>query len=104
MRIILALPGRRLVLAAAASLRGGRLIGGDHVLVRAHRLAFSGAGIQVEHAGGLGREPRVADEYPRLVLPGFDGVLAQSPSHGGYGYREAVVGDGLASQIGTAPP
>ena len=41
--------------AAAAGLDGGLLVAGDDVLVLAERFAVEGAGVQVQHAGGLGR-------------------------------------------------
>ena len=47
---------RRLGVAPAAGLEPGLLIGADHVVVGAERLAVAGAGVEVQHPGGFGRE------------------------------------------------
>ncbi len=69
--------------AAQAGLDGGLLVGGDHVVASAERLAFPFSRVQVQHAGGLGLEVRVAGEDPRPDPPRLDGILGQPPPDGG---------------------
>lgn len=69
--------------AAAAGLDGGLLIGAEHVLVGAGRLAVEDPAVQVEDPGAFGGEVRVPDEDPGAVLPGLEGVLGQPAAHGG---------------------
>jgi hypothetical protein len=64
-------------------LDGGLLIGGDHIVLRAQRLPVLDPLVQVEHPLCLGLEVGVGDEDPRLVLPGFEGVLGQPSPHRG---------------------
>jgi len=52
------------VVAAAAGLDAGLLVGGDHVLVVFERDPLELAGVEVEHAGGLGPEVGGAGKDP----------------------------------------
>ena len=69
--------------AAAPGLDGGLLVGGDHIVVRAQRFPVPHPLVQVQYPLRPGLEVGVGDEDPRLVLPGFEGVLGQQAAHGG---------------------
>ena len=74
---------------AHAGLDAGFLISAEHGLVLAERFAFPFALVEVQDAGGLEGEVRVAGEDPRPVLPGFQGIVGEPAAHGGR--REAGV-------------
>jgi hypothetical protein len=58
---------------AHAGLDAGLLVGAEHVLVVAERFPFPFPLVEVQDAGGLEGEVRVAGEDPRPVLPGLQG-------------------------------
>ena len=90
--------------AASQRLELGFFICADHVLVLAEIVAAPGPGVEVEDAGSLGREVRVAGEDPGSVLPGLDGIVGQpAPHRGGTDRVHDPAGDGLGCQLGTGP-
>jgi hypothetical protein len=81
------------------------LIGANHVLVVAQRLAVPQPVVQVQHPTGLDREVRVTREDPRPVLPRLDHVLTQPPPHGGGRDRlHHSACDRSGGQLSAAPP
>jgi len=82
---------------AVQGLELGFLVGADHVVVRAQWLAFPSAGIQVEHASGLGAEVGVAGKDPGPVLPGLDRIGGQPSAYGG---RRDRIGYLAADRLG----
>lgn len=89
---------------AAAGLNTRLLVGRDDELIRLQRLSLPLAGIQVEHATGLGGKIRIAREDPTPVIPGANGVLVEPPPQGTAANRgdQATLLD-LLYQIGGAP-
>jgi hypothetical protein len=65
----------------AAGLHAGFLIGTEHILIAAQRSCLPDPLIQVEHAGGLDREIRVAGTDPGPVPPPLEHVLRQPAAH-----------------------
>jgi hypothetical protein len=67
---------------AHAGLDAGFLVSAEHVLVVAERLSFPLPLVEVQDAGCLEGEVRVAGEDPRPVLPGLQGVVSEPAAHG----------------------
>lgn len=65
-----------------AGLDARLLVGPEHVVLGAQRLALPGARRQVQKRSGLLRKQRVPWEDPVLVPPGLDGIGGQDPPHG----------------------
>jgi hypothetical protein len=68
---------------AHPGLDAGFLVGAEHVLVVAERLSFPFPLVEVQGAGGLEGEVRVAGKDPRPVLPGLQGIVSEPAAHGG---------------------
>jgi hypothetical protein len=66
--------GRQRRVTADPGLDAGLLVGADDVVPAAQRLAFPGAGIEVEDSTRFLGEPRISWEDPVLILPGLDRV------------------------------
>jgi len=62
---------------APAGLNAGLFIRGDHEFIILQRLVSPLAGIEIQHAAGLGGKVRVTGEDPTAVIPGPDGVMMQ---------------------------
>ena len=58
-------------------MNAGFFIGGDHKLIILQRSALPLAGVEIQHAPGLGRELRVPREDPTAVIPGPKGIFMQ---------------------------
>ena len=92
-------------MAAAARLNRGLLVRGDHVVVETQALALPGAGIEVEHAPGLGGEVGIAGEDPASVGPGSDGVGGEPAPDGGAGdLGHETAADHLGSDVWHVQP
>ena len=70
-------PGRNRRVEALAGLDRGLLVGAEHVLAWAERLAVEDASVEVEHDARLLGKERVAREDPAAIAPGPDRVLVQ---------------------------
>src|SRR5207244_7777031 len=70
-------PGRDRSVDARPRLDRGLLVGAEHVLVRAERLALKDPLVEIEHDAGLLGEARVAREDPAAVTPGSDRVFIE---------------------------
>jgi hypothetical protein len=68
---------------AASSLHAGLLVGAEHVVVLAERLAVEGPCVEVEHSGCCDGEMRVAREDPRSMLSRLERVSGQPAAHRG---------------------
>jgi hypothetical protein len=66
--------GWQVRVARVQGLELGFLLGADHVLVRAERLAVPAPVVEVEHSGGLDGEVRVTGEDPGPVAPRLDRI------------------------------
>ena len=68
---------------AHAGLDAGLLVSAEHVVVLAERFTFPFPLVEIQDAGGLDGEVRVAGEDPRPVLPGLQGVVSEPAAHRG---------------------
>ena len=62
---------------AAAGLNAGFFIGGDHELIVLQRSVLPLAGVEIQHAPGLGCELWVPREDPTAVIPRPQGIFMQ---------------------------
>jgi hypothetical protein len=62
---------------AAAGLNAGFFIGGDHELIILQRSVLPLAGVEIQHAPGLGGEVGVPREDPTAVIPRPQGIFMQ---------------------------
>lgn len=98
-------PRRQARVAAAPGLDAGLLVGADHELLGAQRLAVEGPGVEIQRHGCLGREIRVTREDPHTVEPRPDGIGMKHPPDcgrrdGSY-HRPA---DHFPGQLSATPP
>src|SRR5215210_5372301 len=90
--------------AAATSLDGSLLVGGDHILLRSERLALPSAFVEIQYSPGFLGEIRVPGEDPRAVVEGTDGLLREPPPDGGSrDRRDDAPLDRLPSHLLRAP-
>ncbi len=95
---------RKCWVATCPRLNAGFLVGRQHKLVRAQRLALPDAMIEIQDAPRLGRKIRIAWKDPATVLPGPDGILVKPAP-----YRAVTNGSDqagstrLCSDLGDTP-
>ena len=89
---------------AAAGLNAGFFIGGDHEFIILQRSVLPLAGVEIQHAPGLGGEVRVTGEDPTTVVPRPKGIFMQpAPQRAAAdrGHQTALLD--LLNQVAGAP-
>lgn len=95
-------PRREREVDTPAGLDAGLLVGAEHVVVLAKRLPFPYPLVEIQDAGGLEGEVRVAGKDPRPVLPGLQGVISEPTAHSGRrGRGSDATGRRMAVQLGA---
>jgi len=74
--------GRQGGMLSKACLDAGLLVGGEHKLVVAQRMAFPVPGVEVQDTAGFGDELWIARENPAAMLPGANRILMEPTPNG----------------------